>query len=656
MLLFAVVEALQAGGEAVTGLVHDRDRLGQFLEAHHAQHRPEELRPMGVAAGHDTVLHAGGPEAGVVAEAAGQDGPRLAGLEHLERVLQIAAGRADERPDLRLQFPGGADGLAVDGVAQALLELGVVVDLRLQQQERGGRALLAGVAEGRVHHVLDGQVTVGHAGDDGGVLAARLGAQVQVRLVAQHRQGRLRAAGEDDGIDGRMADQLPTFAPARAGHELERFPGNAGAPEALAEFPGDEGCIGGGLEDHGIAGGEPGGDPAAGDGDGEVPRRHHHDHALGFRREGRHLLPPARRRPVQLDEIHRLGNLGVRLRHRLAAIGHGRAHEGAARAPQFVRHLAQQPEAISHRHPPPAVVVIAGATHGALDIVGAGLGAAADHHAGAGRVEAVAQVAPVVGFLAVHDHGDTRGLVAATRLPGGRDLLGPFAVVGQGEVGVGFVGEVLPAAGERIGRPWRQQAVLRPARRGRHRIDRPVGLDEGPFQPVPVRRSRGDAERIPQEVLRSGVLVEPPDQVADRIEEALLVADRRIEQHVLRQLEKRAALRVGHALEHLELHPVPEPAFGGQDQGVGQIEDVVRGDAEGDGGDVLWLHAFAHHAQEVGIGVALAAVGSQRPVLVRRLKAFHLHVGPLDQTQDDGGAAAGHASAGPFVEQLLVAG
>ena len=77
-----------------------------------------------------------------------------AGLEHLERVLQIAAGRADERPDLRLQFPGGADGLAVDGVAQALLELGVVVDLRLQQQERGGRALLAGVAEGRVHHVL----------------------------------------------------------------------------------------------------------------------------------------------------------------------------------------------------------------------------------------------------------------------------------------------------------------------------------------------------------------------------------------------------------------------------------------------------------------------------------------------------------------------
>ncbi len=50
-LLFAVVEALEPGGQSVAGLVHEPDGFFQVLGSHHPQDRAEELGQMGKAPG-----------------------------------------------------------------------------------------------------------------------------------------------------------------------------------------------------------------------------------------------------------------------------------------------------------------------------------------------------------------------------------------------------------------------------------------------------------------------------------------------------------------------------------------------------------------------------------------------------------------------------
>ena len=237
LLLLAVVEALQSGGQAVARLVDHLDRLGELLETHHAEHRPEEFGHVRATAGLDAVFHARRPEIRVVFRPPRHDGPRFAWFEHFQRVFQVPRGRTDKRAHLGFQVPRRADANTVDRVAQGVLEIGIVVDLGLQQQQRRGGALLPGVAERRVEDVLDGLVPIGHRGDDGCVLAAGFGQQVQRRLVAEHVQGRFRAAGEDHGVHAGMIHQLPAGLVAGAREELQRLPRHAAAPESIGKVP-----------------------------------------------------------------------------------------------------------------------------------------------------------------------------------------------------------------------------------------------------------------------------------------------------------------------------------------------------------------------------------------------------------------------------------
>ena len=197
----ALVETLETAGEAVARLVHQRDRLAQPLETHHGQHRPEELGHVRVAAGSHAVLDSRRPQARVALDGLRHDSPFLTGLEHLERGFEIARGRLDHRSHLGVELPGGADLETLHRLAQRAPERRVVVDLGLQQQQRGRGALLAGVAEGRMQDVLDGEVPIRDRGDDRRILAAGLGEQVEARIVVQHRQRRLGAAGQDHRVD-----------------------------------------------------------------------------------------------------------------------------------------------------------------------------------------------------------------------------------------------------------------------------------------------------------------------------------------------------------------------------------------------------------------------------------------------------------------------
>ena len=153
---------------------------------------------------------------------------------------------------------------------------------------------------------------------------------------------------------------------------------------------------------------------------------------------------------------------------------------------------------------------------------------------------------------------------------------------------------------------------------------------------------------IAEEVLRRGVLVQPADQVGDGVDELVLARHRRVQEHVARGLLQGPAHMVGHALEHLEVEQVGD-AFGlGQHRGVGQFEQVVRGHAQVDRGDVVRLHAEGDHALVVGVHLELVVIRRQRPVVEHRLELLHLHVGALDDAQLDRRAAGRDPSPGPL--------
>ena len=74
---------------------------------------------------------------------------------------------------------------------------------------------------------------------------------------------------------------------------------------------------------------------------------------------------------------------------------------------------------------------------------------------------------------------------------------------------------------------------------------------------LPHCRPDGHGELVGEEVLRSTVLVEPPDQIRDRRLELRLLHDRRVESQPTKTGSNCLRCRWRHALEHLELHPVP---------------------------------------------------------------------------------------------------
>ena len=82
---------------------------------------------------------------------------------------------------------------------------------------------------------------------------------------------------------------------------------------------------------------------------------------------------------------------------------------------------------------------------------------------------------------------------------------------------------------------------------------------------------------VPQEVVRSSVLVEPPHQVADRVNEILSAAGRGIKQQVLDYFKQRATL-VGLGLN--KLHKTREledtPSIRGMVNSIPHLVEIVE--------------------------------------------------------------------------------
>ena len=92
------------------------------------------------------------------------------------------------------------------------------------------------------------------------------------------------------------------------------------------------------------------------------------------------------------------------------------------------------------------------------------------------------------------------------------------------------------------------------------------------------RVARSKTER--HEVVVARALLEPADEVGDRDVELARVHDRRVDEQAADVPPHRLRLAGGHPEQHLEVDAVPHAAIAGEQPGMGDVEEVVPGDAE----------------------------------------------------------------------------
>ena len=72
-----------------------------------------------------------------------------------------------------------------------------------------------------------------------------------------------------------------------------------------------------------------------------------------------------------------------------------------------------------------------------------------------------------------------------------------------------------------------------------------------------------------------------------------------------------------------------------EQHGIGDIEQVVAGDAQVDRAGVLRPHPICDHAFVIGIDLGFALIGRLGPAVPCRLDAFQRQVGAFDETHFD---------------------
>ena len=150
-----------------------------------------------------------------------------------------------------------------------------VVDRRVDDQAAGGRAALAGGAEGAPERAFDGQVEIGVVHDDFGVLAAAFQRHPFARASAfggDVLAGFGRAGDRDQADFGITAHR---FADRRAAalHQVDDAAGHSGVSKGADELGAAHGRVGGRLEDNGVAADQGVERFPGGNGHGKVPRR-----------------------------------------------------------------------------------------------------------------------------------------------------------------------------------------------------------------------------------------------------------------------------------------------------------------------------------------------------------------------------------------------
>ena len=228
----------------------------------------------------------------------------------------------------------------------------------------------------------------------------------------------------------------------------------------------------------------------------------------------------------------------------------------------------------------PAILIGLRAGDRQFDVGFGGLLVPAHHDARPGRIDGFHDLSVASHRVAGNVQGDLRRVLRRVTLPAGDEFLGPVRVLHQRKVGVRLVPELLPGM---IGRHRRGRGlppILGTARRIRDGGLGTVRGDEFGLQSLPVRAAHFQLERVPQKIVGTGVLIQSPHEITDRVDEVLPPAGRGIQQQPLTDLEQGAPLVIGHSLQHFELHELECVILQRQDQGKRDLEQVVRGDPQ----------------------------------------------------------------------------
>ena len=522
---------MDAAGETEVHGILELDGLIEVFRMHETEHRTEDFGEVEERTGLDPVLDTRAPQTTRIIELLGLEQPGFAGFERRQRPTQLfrgvlrqwAHGRGEVRGPIDDHRRGGIDELATVAFG--------IVGRSDHDAQRGGRALLSGMSEGRVHEVGHGQVAVCCRGDDQGVLTGGLGIDVEFGAEGlEHRCG-LRSPREDDAVDIGVRDEVLAELPFDRCAQLQHVLGHSGLPQAVDDERRTVRRRSRGFVDDCGSGCESCNGAAGGNRYGEVPRGSDDDHLVRGELRALELLELERIQRVVADEVDGLGHLGVGLRRHLADLGGLDGDELAATGREDIRGSVEDLGSTGSTEGPP--IRSGGATAG-------------DH---------------LIELVRGTDLGRIRTVIEISG--GGRlgdDPAHPFLVGRKGRVGVGLVEELGRHHGltESFGRP------ILVAVRGRCGLT--LGLEDrfelvdGCGEPVGFALEHviavGEVEDSGHEVLRRRVLLEATHEVGDRDVELLRVHGGNVQEEVSDVLGHGRSLLAGHALEHLELDAV----------------------------------------------------------------------------------------------------
>ncbi len=185
-----------------------------------------------------------------------------------------------------------------------------------------------------------------------------------------------------------------------------------------------------------------------------------------------------------------------------------------------------------------------------------------------------------------------------------------------------------------------------------------MSLGHGSPEPVGLLGELGgagsDGEQRPQEVLRSRVLVEPSRQVGDAGIDLIVLYDRGVEQQRAGNLVHGAALRGGHAFQHLQIDAgsliTRQPVS--QHERPGNVEQIVAGEPDANGTVPLGAQRRFEHQLVTGIDVGLGGVRRGDPVVQLCFDRLHRQVGALDDADLDRCTTVPAPSGGPVAQVL----
>ena len=531
------------------------------------------------------------------------------------------------------------------------------------------------MSEGALDEIGCRDVQIRRRHDHHRVLAARFSEQRQVGAPGAEERCRLEGAGQDDAIDIRVRDQLLPEAALVDVDQGEDVTRNACRPQRLGYYCRAAPRLRRRLEDHSGARGERSKHSARGNRDREVPRRGDDGHPRGHEDRTAHPIEFPRRRGVVVGEVDSLAHLDISLGEHLARLGSGDLDQLTAPGPQCPGRRLQHRRPVCCRHRAPPRRRVANTRNDLFEPLGIRDPGCLDRVIPRRRDRHALENLP--GPLAVRREcrvGVTR--VSEPRRAGcdsvrlGRGIDRRLDVLNATEAGDAIVrcrgagdpehglgqtpdlGRRGVAKNTRFGGPvcgLLVRAVLAAVGSGR----KPgiggalEGCDETIPLPLEQRRIVGEVERCRQEVLTRRVLFEPAHEIADRDIELLRVHDRHVQEHVSDLAGDRRDLALRHAEEHLDLDVLAYSPLAREQPRVGDVEQVVPCDAEPHGIRVLRLQRLVEAAQIVRVGVDLAVVGCQRPVVHDRIDALHREVRALDEPDLDASTTISHPLARP---------